>query len=122
MATKLLGSENGILFVDSPINGFLANTVQQQGQPEEAAPAWFGAAMEAALTPLTADVKDNTRQLRKLARMTAIVSGTATFCSYIYLRPPLIKLFNESRTGGSSERYEIVYFPNLEDPTLANVS
>ena len=28
----------------------------------------------------------------------------------------------QSRTGGSNERFEIVYFPNLEDPTLANVS
>jgi len=35
--------------------------------------------MQAALAPLTADVQDNTRQLRKLARMTAIVSGTTAF-------------------------------------------
>ena len=44
------------------------------------------------------------------------------FCSYIHLRSHMIKLFNESRTGGSEERFEIVYFPNLEDPTLNNVS
>jgi hypothetical protein len=37
------------------------------------------AAMQAALAPLRADVNDITRQLRKLARMTAIVSGTTAF-------------------------------------------
>jgi hypothetical protein len=44
------------------------------------------------------------------------------FHSEIHLRSSLVKLFNESRTGGSNERFEIVCFPNLEDPTLANVS
>jgi hypothetical protein len=35
--------------------------------------------MQAALAPLTAHVKDHSRQLKKLARMTAIVSGTTAF-------------------------------------------
>ncbi|KAF8877313.1 hypothetical protein CPB84DRAFT_1752196 [Gymnopilus junonius] len=62
-------------------------------------PPWFMAAMAAALAPLRAALDTNSALLKKVDRRSAII-------------------FNENRTGGSDERFEIVLFPNYEDPTL----
>ncbi|KAN0136247.1 hypothetical protein V8E53_006107 [Lactarius tabidus] len=72
------------------------NFIDIQGSNEDP-PAWFGPAVRAALAPELASL---TREVRKAQRLIAIHHNEA-----------------QIRQEHPVYRFEVVYFPNLEDPT-----
>jgi len=62
---------------------------------DEGPPPWFGPALQAAIAEAITLLEN---RVKKLERRTAIA-------------------FNQSQIPGRLERFEVVYFPNLEDPT-----